>query len=355
MNTLTENGSALRIALGLASFIIIVAGMKAAAVIIVPFLLSAFIAILCAPLINSLKVRGMHMWLALTTVVILVALAGTVVISILGSSIHNFSTQLPEYQARLQEQINLLSAWLNAHGIDWYGEELRQYINPSLALGFVGRVFNGLGNLLANGFLIFLTVMFLLIEGVALKDKMKIITGKASNEEAQQTAAFLQSVNKYMAIKSMTSLGTGVMISLWMWLLGVEYALLWGLLAFLLNYIPNIGSIIAAIPAVLLALVTGGPVVAIWVVAGYLTVNMLVGNIIEPKFLGERLGLSTLVVFLSLVFWGWVLGTTGMFLSVPLTMVLKLGLEMRPETQWIAVLLGSGKPSSEEAIAQEES
>jgi len=342
MNTLHENGSALRIALGLASFIIIVAGMKAAATIIVPFLLSAFIAILCAPLINSLKSWGMPLWLALTTVVILVALAGAVFISILGSSIHNFSTQLPEYQSSLQAQINDLSAWLSVRGIDWYDAELRQYINPSIALVFVGRVFNGLGSLLANGFLIFLTVMFLLFEGVALKDKMRMIAGDVADDEAQHVSDFLQSVNKYMAIKSMTSFGTGVLITSWMWLLGVDYALLWGLLAFLLNYIPNIGSIIAAIPAVLLALVTGGPVIALWVIVGYLLVNILVGNIIEPKFLGDRLGLSTLVVFLSLVFWGWVLGTTGMFLSVPLTMVVKLALEARPETQWIAVLLGTG-------------
>lgn len=342
MNTLRENGSALRIVMGLASFVIIVAGMKAATEIIVPFLLSAFIAIVCAPVVDSLKNRGMPMWLALTTVVVMVALAGTLVISILGGSIHNFSTQLPEYQGKLQSEISKLSSWLNSHGFSWYDGELKQHINPGVALVFVGKVFNGLGNLLANGFLIFLTVMFLLIEGVALKDKMQMISGNVEGSRTQQASEFLKSVNKYMAIKSITSLGTGVLIGLWMWVLGVDYALLWGLLAFFLNYIPNIGSIIAAIPAVLLALVTGGAVTALWVIAGYLVVNMLVGNIIEPKFLGDRLGLSTLVVFLSLVFWGWVLGTTGMFLSVPLTMVVKLALEMRPETQWIAVLLGAG-------------
>ena len=349
MNTLNENGSALRIVLGIACFIIIVAGMKAAATIIVPFLLSAFIAIICAPIINSLKNRGMPMWLALATVVALIGIAGTLIISILGNSIHSFSMQLPEYQSRLQAEINQFFAWLKGHGIDWYDAELRQYINPNVALGFVGRIFNGLGSLLASSFLIFLTVMFLLFEGVALKDKMLTIYGDAADQQTEQISEFLQSVNKYMAIKSMTSFGTGLLISLWVWMLGVDYALLWGLLAFLLNYIPNIGSIIAAIPAVLLALVTGGPVIALWVVVGYLLANTLVGNIIEPKFLGDRLGLSTLVVFLSLVFWGWVLGTTGMFLSVPLTMVVKLALETHPETRWIAVLLGTGKITPEEA------
>lgn len=345
-----ENGSALRIALGVASFVIIVAGMKAAATLIVPFLLSGFIAIICAPAINSLKSRGLPMWLALTIVVILIGLAGTVFISILGGSIHKFSTQLPEYQSRLQGDISKLSVWLNARGITWLGDEVRQYINPSIALSYVGKVFNGLGNLLANGFLIFLTVIFLLFEGVAIKYKMQIISGDTEESQTNQISGFLESVNKYMAIKSLTSLLTGILIAIWLWVFDIEYSLLWGLLAFILNYIPNIGSIIAAVPAVILALVTAGPLVTLWVIAGYLLVNIFIGNIIEPKFLGDRLGLSTLVVFLSLVFWGWILGTTGMFLSVPLTMVIKLGLDSRPETKWIAVLLGSGKPP--EALAK---
>ena len=116
--------------------------------------------------------------------------------------------------------------------------------------------------------------------------------------------------------------------------------MLWGTLAFLLNYVPNIGSIIAAIPALLLALVQLGPGAVLWSAIGYLVVNNLVGNVIEPRFMGRGLGLSTLVVFLSLVFWGWVLGPVGMFLSVPLTMTLKIALDSSEETRWIAILLG---------------
>lgn len=346
MNTLIETGSALRIALGLACFIIIVAGMKAAATIVVPFLLSAFIAILCAPLVNTLTSKRIPMWLALTIVVGSIGIAGTLVITILSNSIQSFAIQLPGYQARLEGQVNALVVWLDGRGINWYTAELKQYFNPGMALGFVGTVFNGLGNLLAKSFLIFLTVMFLLMEGVTLKDKLLLINGNTADDQAWQIQAFLQSINKYMAIKSITSLATGMLVGLWVWVLGLDYPLLWGLLAFLLNYIPNIGSIIAAVPAVLLALVTDGPIIALWVAVGYLLINTLVGNIIEPTFLGDRLGLSSLVVFLSLAFWGWVLGTTGMFLSVPLTMVVKLALEARPETRWIAILLGTGKPTT---------
>ena len=123
-------------------------------------------------------------------------------------------------------------------------------------------------------------------------------------------------------------------------MLGVDYPVLWGVLAFLLNYVPNIGSIIAAAPAVLFALVQLGPGAALWSAAGYLVVNVLVGSVIEPRFMGRGLGLSTLVVFLSLIFWGWALGLVGMFLSVPLTMMIKIALDSRPDTHWIAVLLG---------------
>lgn len=121
---------------------------------------------------------------------------------------------------------------------------------------------------------------------------------------------------------------------------GIDYALLWGVLAFLLNFVPNIGSIIAAVPAVLLALIQLGPFSALMTAMGYLIANMVMGNIIEPRYMGKGLGLSTLVVFLSLVFWGWVLGPVGMLLSVPLTMLMKIALESSDETRWLAILMG---------------
>ena len=183
-----------------------------------------------------------------------------------------------------------------------------------------------------------LTVIFLLIEATALPNKWAVI-----GKNAPATAGFgkfLDSVNAYMAIKGWVSLATGAIITIWLAVLGVDYPLLWGLLAFLFNFVPNIGSIIAAIPAVLLALVQFGPGTAIGAGVGYLAVNVVMGNVIEPRFMGKGVGLSTLVVFISLVFWGWVLGPVGMLLSVPLTMVVKLALEARQDTYWIAVLLG---------------
>jgi predicted PurR-regulated permease PerM len=133
---------------------------------------------------------------------------------------------------------------------------------------------------------------------------------------------------------------TGLVIWLWLTLIGVDFAALWAMLAFLLNFVPNIGSVIAAIPAVLLALVQLGPGPALLTMVGYMVVNVVIGSLIEPKIMGRGLGLSTLVVFVSLVFWGYVLGPAGMLLSVPLTMVLKIALDSNPQTRPAAILLG---------------
>ena len=121
--------------------------------------------------------------------------------------------------------------------------------------------------------------------------------------------------------------------------LDVRFAFVWGLLAFALNYIPNIGSVLAAIPPILQVLVFSGLYDALVLLAGYLAINLLFGNILEPRMMGRGLGLSTLVVFLSLIFWGWLLGPVGMLLSVPLTIIVKIGLEQTEGGQSIAVLL----------------
>ncbi|HPP81444.1 MAG TPA: AI-2E family transporter, partial [Deltaproteobacteria bacterium] len=151
-------------------------------------------------------------------------------------------------------------------------------------------------------------------------------------------------VGRYVAIKTLISIATGLSIMLWLTAIGVDYAVLWGLIAFLMHYIPNIGSLVAAIPAILFSVVDAGTTTAILAAAGYAIVNLVFGNIVEPIFMGRGLSLSTLVVFLSLIFWGWVLGPIGMLLSAPLTMVFKIAFDSFPSTKWISVLLDASVP-----------
>ena len=271
--------------------------------------------------------------------------------ALVGTSIREFSRDLPEYRARINAQILPLIERLATRGIDIPTGEYMSYFEPGAAVQLVADLLNGFGRVLGNSFLIFLTVVFILFEASSFPRKFRAVAGDPDHA-LDRFAVFRENVKRYLVIKTVASLGTGVAIGLWLALLGVDYPVLWGLLAFLLNYVPNIGSIIAAVPAVLFAAVQLGPGTALWSAVGYVVVNVVVGSIIEPRFMGRGLGLSALVVFLSLVFWGWVLGPVGMFLSVPLTMMFKISLDSRPDTHWIAVLLGPEGAASEELAAR---
>ncbi|PCJ29773.1 MAG: hypothetical protein COA99_19100 [Moraxellaceae bacterium] len=328
----------LRILLGSACFIIIVAGMKASAEIIVPFLLSAFIAILCAPPIFWLEQRKLPTAVAVTIVISLFVLGGTIISAVVGASVSDFVNQMPTYQQRLHAEKEAIATWLSSFGIELPFQVLKEQINPGAVMGMVKKVLTGLGGALTDSFLIFLTVLFILFEASSFPKKFRRAMNDP-NHTFRSFNAFNASVKQYLIIKSWVSLVTGLIIGVWLWLLDVDYPILWGLLAFMLNFIPNIGSIIAAVPAVLLAFIQWGPSTAALAASGYMAVNIIMGNIIEPRFLGKGLGLSTLVVFLSLVFWGWILGPVGMLLSIPLTMILKIALENNEGTRWIGILL----------------
>ncbi len=346
---------AAQVVLVTAAFVIVVAGMRAAEAILVPFLLSAFIAIVSAPPLFWLKRHGVPTLIAMLLVIAAILVAGAVLGAVIGNSIHDFSQALPGYQARLRSEFAGLIAWIGGLGIDMSGVRIQEYFDPGAAMRLAASTLTGFGGALTNAFLIILTVVFILLEASGLPHKLHAALDRpgASLAGFEQ---FVENVQRYMAIKSAVSLLTGATVAGGLWLIGVDYPLLWGLLAFLLNYVPNIGSIIAAVPAVLLAFVQLGALSALLSGALYVIVNVVIGNVIEPRFMGRGLGLSTLVVFLSLVFWGWVLGPVGMLLSVPLTITVKIALESSSESHWLAVLLGpeSDAPSIVEAPGEHE-
>ncbi|WP_406663512.1 AI-2E family transporter [Gallaecimonas sp. GXIMD1310] len=325
--------------LALAALVIVLAGVKSAADLLVPFLLSAFIAISCNPLVSWLTRRRWPRALAVLLIIALIVLIGLMLGGLLGSSLNAFSANIPQYRSRLLEQFNWLTQWLSQYNIMLDRQQLQTILDPGAAMSMAANTLTSLGGLLTNFLLILLTVVFMLFEAEDLPHKVHRAVGSNSSL-VHAIDRFFSSVNHYLAIKTLVSLATGVLIGLWLWSLGVDFPLLWGVFAFLLNYIPNIGSIIAAIPAVLLAFVQLGLGHAGLTALGFVVVNTLMGNLVEPRLMGRGLGLSTLVVFLSLVFWGWLLGTVGMLLSVPLTMVLKIAMESSPSGAQYAVLLG---------------
>lgn len=321
-----------------AAFVIVIAGMKQAAPLLVPFLLSLFIAVLCLPAMHALKKQGLNQSMALVVVILFVFILGVLVALLVGGSVNDFSAALPGYQEKIsvinKDLVNVLASYGLVFSDNLIDESLDTGAIMQMAAGLVA----GFGNVLANSFLIFVTVIFILLESNRFTQKMVSIVGE---ENQSISSAFTEKLRLYMGIKTWMSLATGVLVTLWLWVLDVDYPQLWGVLAFLLNYVPNIGSIIAAAPAVLLALVQFNVEIALLVIAGYAVINVVIGNIVEPRFLGKGLGLSTLVVFLSLVFWGWVLGPVGMVLSVPLTISVKLALDENDDTRWLGTILGS--------------
>lgn len=321
-----------------AAFVIVVAGMKVAAPILNPFLLSIFIAIISAPSMFFLQRKGLPMPLALLTVISGVVAMLLLLAILIGNSIEDFRQAMPLYQARLETQLAGMVTLLGKVGVTITLAEIQTYFDPGVAMKLAANTLSGLGNVLADGFLILLTVIFMLSEASSFPAKLHRVLERPDRSLAGFDH-FLETVKQYMAIKTWASLGTGVVIWFGLWLIGVDHPLLWGVMAFLLNYVPNIGSIIAAIPAVLLAFIELGMGAAVAVIILYVAANVVIGNVIEPRFMGKGLGLSTLVVFLSLVFWGWVLGPVGMLLSIPLTMMVKIAMGYHEDTHWLAVLL----------------
>ncbi len=323
----------------MASVIIVLAGVNIASSIVIPFLLSLFIAIVLSPSYNYFKQKGLPSSISLLIVITFLIIFFISIAKLLGSSAVEFNANIGFYEQQLTLQFHKLVEFLSQFGIVIPEEELTNIFNPKIIMGFASTIIQGMGSLLTNGFVILLTVIFMLLESQSFVNKITNITLKSETITHIQT--ILTQIKEYMVLKALMSLATGIIIWIGLTLIGTDYPFLWAILAFMLNFIPNIGSIIAAVPAVLLTLVGLDIFSAMMVVVLYLVVNVLIGSIIEPKVMGNSLGLSTLVVFLSLLFWGWLLGIVGMLLSIPLTIMVKIILNENEDTKWIAVLLGN--------------
>ncbi|TVP74938.1 MAG: AI-2E family transporter [Gemmatimonadales bacterium] len=215
-------------------------------------------------------------------------------------------------------------------------------------MDLAGGTIQRIATLLSNAFLVMLILVFVLAEASVFPEKFRAVLGKGGRDLGRFNK-ITGEVLEYLVIKTLVSLATGITIGLWAWIMGLDFPILLGLIGFVLNYVPTIGSILAAIPAVLLAMIQFGGFTPVLVAAGYGGINLVFGNLLEPQLLGRRLGLSTLVVILSLLFWAWVWGPVGALLAVPLTMVVKIMLENTQDLRWVAILLDKDAPPALEA------
>ena len=334
----------------LAAIVIVVYGMQAAKVILVPFIIAVFLALITVRPMLWLQSKRVPAILAALLIVTMIMFILAVVGVILGTSIADFTAAIPGYQARLDTIVDGIVKFIAQNFRDGQNiESLRDMVDPGWAMGLVANILNGLKDVLTNIFLIIFTMIFILLEASSVQTKVEAAFGR-SDDALDRPGVFLQNLGRYLGIKTIVSMATGLCAGLLTWAIGLDFPLLWAMLAFLLNYVPTIGSIIAAVPAVLLALVQPelGVGSATATAVGFVLINVAFGNLIEPRLMGYGVGISPLVVFVGLVFWGWVLGPVGMLLSVPLTMTLKLPLESDERTRWIAILLGSERDAEHE-------
>ena len=342
-----------RVLIAAASLVVVIAGLKFAASVILPFLISLFLAMITLPLLNWLTRKKIPRPLAvIVTMIVALAVLSGIFVPIAGS-LNRFQSKVPAYKERLEVMSQDVLEWFEERGLSPSDQLARigidmdsvtGLVNPADVLDVATGTLGVVGGVLSNVLLVILTIIFILSEAAGFPAKLETAFGGRIGSDRYEKIKL--EVQKYLGIKTIVSLITGITVSDALTIIGVDFPLLWGLLAFLLNYIPTFGSIIAAVPPVLLAIVQLGPGHAIAVGIVFVSTNLVLGNFVEPYFMGRRLGLSTLVVFVSLVFWGWVWGPVGMLLSVPLTMILKIMLENNPNLQWVAVLLGPS-PRSE--------
>jgi AI-2 transport protein TqsA len=279
-------------------------------------------------------------------IISLILLIGLVLGAVIGSSVDSFRQDIPVYSDKLADMSQALQQRLAQQGVEIDAQQWQNSFDPSAVMRWVGGALASFGNVMTNSVLILITVIFILAENTSFGDKLRLARGDKSSQA--WLAEFSASIHDYLAIKAAISAVTGLLIYIWLAILGVDYAVLWGLIAFLLNFVPTVGSFIAAVPAVLLALVQLGFGSAGLTLLGFVVVNFLMGSAIEPRWMGKGLNLSPLVVFVSLVLWGWVLGPVGMLLSIPLTIMVKIALAANKDTHWISVMLGDSKLVSDD-------
>lgn len=321
-----------------AALVVLIAGLKSASDIISPLLMAVFISIICTPALVWMQRHRLPTIVALIAILGAVGLFGIAMFSLMANSLEQFSDSLPRYKQNLVAIYEQLNATITDWGYSLPLDGIAEQVNPDLLIQFLNYMLSGLSNILADGLVVFLAVLFILAEVATLPNKLRSSL-KNPDQSMQRLQRFTAKVIHYMALKAATSLLTAICVAVVLWILEIDYLFLWAVLAFFLNFIPYVGSVLAGLPAVLLAVVDHGVFTVLWVVAGYLVINIVIGNVVETRLMGGGLNLSSFVVFVSLIFWGWVLGPVGMFLSIPLTMLITIALENGQDSKRIARLM----------------
>ena len=328
-----------RVLLIAACLVIVIAGMKAAQTILIPFTFAVFLSLLAGGPIVWLSKKGLPNFLSITLVTAVIILLFSLLSLLLVASINEFTAELPTYRKNLQIVIGDLEIYLAQYKID--AAKIIPAFNPGDYLVVFTKTLKGAVQAVSGFVIVLIMMIFMVIEGNSFRKKFDSSLG--DQFDISKFTGVAIDVERYLVIKTFTSFITGLAVGLLTYFMEMDFPLLWGLVAFLLNYVPFIGSIIAAIPAILVSLVMIPLSNVLLLIAGYLAINIGISNFLEPVLMGKRLGLSVLIVFLSLMFWGWVWGPAGALMSVPLTMIVKIIFEHSPQLSWVSTLMGTSR------------
>ena len=328
-----------RVLMTLGGVVIIGAGLSVARPVVAPVLLAGLVAAITAPLVRWLSDRGLPVFLAVLAGLLVDGLVLAAIGAVLASAVADISSGQARYTMHLADALAAAEEWAVAIGLDLEAEVIEKTLQPEGMVEAFGAILQRVLAVISQLVLLLLLVGFMLSELDEWSRKVRTLLHDREDLEALREAG--TEVRGFLRVKFATSAITGLIATAICLGFRVDLPVLWGLTAFLLNFIPNVGSIIAALPPIAVALLLHGPVTASLVAGCYLTVNMVVGSIIEPKIMGKTLGLSALVVFVGMLLWGWVLGPIGALLSPPLTLMLKTWLEHTKDLRWVAVLLGA--------------
>ena len=343
MTANVQNLSIFRMLIGLASLVIVIIGIQAFASILNPVLLALFLAIILAPVFNWLLQKRVPAGVALLIMILGVVIIGAGLIALLVLSFNQLAASMSDYQEDLAAQLAGLQSWLESQGIVLSDIQLRDLVDTSTLASWLAGFLGGLSSLVFILLLVLLTIIFALLEASDFKTKLQEGLG-ADNPMLARFSQFTQSMVRYIALRAMVNLITGGAVTIMLWLLGIDFALLWGVLTFFLSFVPYLGIFLATVPSVLLAFIDGGIGLAVVVIIGVTIINFTAENAVAPKMMGHGLSLSPLVVFLSFFLWSWMLGAPGMFLSMPLTVMVYFFLDSDDSTRWLAILMAAPKP-----------
>lgn len=332
-------GASARVLAVLACVVVITAGLKAAGSFLIPIVAALFVAVVALPVQARLRAWGLPKGAAIAATIVGALVTLTLFSSLLATSLASFGRALPEIRSEFDAQLDAWSAYLHQVGWESGATALRDKLNPNALLDLVAGAGEGILSVLSSFVVILLVTIFALVEADDVADKLRAALGRPDADLSRYTV-MARGVGTYAFWKTVMNAATGGFVALLCWALGIREPLLWGLVAFLFNFVPNVGSLIVAVPIILLALAEHGLGRAVLTAVVYLAVNQVIGSVIEPRLMGRKLGLSPLVVLLSLLFWGWVWGPVGMLLSVPLTMIVRTLLLSSADGRALGVLLG---------------